>query len=297
MKKIILAFTISSSFCLSASLSARPAAEDLKDAAFSRPDAQQAFEFPEPSLSLPPDVAAIEFDLCGIFGRLMRIFPAALQRYGGASLYSVILKPLANIYLKPDAFFTTGKGTRVYVSGNESVNCPDGGYTCKDREKSFVILTTDKNETFFVRGMDIAVLQPIYNGSKTVVIDGEKYTLRLYANTSVPGNSRLEIKGPSGVIFTSTLQKLGDAAALKGVDIALSKNYKLAYGNELVQGPKGASFTEKMMVYMILYPVDGNVSYFAFGPDELSPNGSSFPSFEPAYGFRLSGGALEIYKL
>ena len=250
-----------------------------------------------PSLSSPADVPGADFDLQGIFGRPRRIFPVARQQRGGAALYSVTLAPLSNIYLKPDAFFTTGKGTRVYVSGNEAANCPDGGNTCKNREKSFVILSTDKNETFFVRGMEIAVLQPIYNGSKTVVIDGEKYTLRLYANTSVPGNSKLEVKGPAGIAFACTMQKLGDTVALKGVDIALAKNYKLAYGNEVVQGPGGARFTAKMLVYMIMYPVEGNLNYFIFNPEELTPGGSSFPSFEPDYGFRLDGGALEIYKL
>ncbi len=298
MKNNIRVFAVMGICSLAASLAAAgPAADSLKAGAFGRLGVISAPESPAPSLSAPADGSPADFDLRGIFGRPRRISPVARQQRGGAALYSVILAPLANIYLKPDAFFTTAKGTKVYVSGNEATNCPDGGNTCKDREKSFVILTTDKNETFFVRGMEIAVMQPIYNGSKTVVIDGEKYTLRLYANTSVPGNSKLEIKSPAGIAFACTLQKLGDAAAQKGVDIALAKNYKLAYGNEVTQGPGGAKFTAKLLVYMIMYPVEGNINYFIFNPEELTPGGSSFPSFEPGYGFRLDGGALEIYKL
>ncbi|MFA6434572.1 MAG: hypothetical protein WCW52_07750 [Elusimicrobiales bacterium] len=297
MKNIVLILAAAGLCSVAASLPAADfKAEELRTGPFGAFAMQGGNEFPMPAAANSHAVFQAPLDLRGIFGRLTRLFPVARHWQGETVLYSVPLNPLANLYLKPDTAFTTGKGTKVYVSGNEAVNCPDGGSACKGREKSFVILTTDKGATFFVRGMEIAYLPPLYNGSKAVVIDGGKYTLRLYVDTSVPGNSRLDIKGPSGLAFTGSLQKLGDAAAMKGVDAALSKTYKLAYGNELKQGPGGAGFTETMLVYMIAYPVNGSINYFAFNPQELAPGGSSFPSFEPAYGFRLNAGALEIYK-
>ncbi|MEI7481792.1 MAG: hypothetical protein WCK75_05525 [Elusimicrobiota bacterium] len=210
---------------------------------------------------------------------------------------SVVLESVKNAYLKPEVTFTTGKGTKVHISGTKASNCPDGGNSCDDKEKFFLVLTTDKNETFFVRGMEIINYSIIYNGSKTVTIDGEKYVVKIFANPSVPESSTLEVKGPRGVALNATIKKIGDGVALKGVDVKLSKTYKLAYGNEIVQGPQGARFTTKMLILLVSFPVATDSTYFILNAADITPAGVTFPGFEKNFGFRLNAGTLEIYRI
>ena len=213
------------------------------------------------------------------------------------SLFSIKLDTIKNAYLKPAITFTTGAGTKVHISGTKASNCPDGGNSCADKEKFFLVLTTDKNESYFVRAMEIINWGFLYSGSKTVTIDGEKYVVKVYANAGTPENSKLEIKGPRGVALNSTLKAVGDGVAAKGVDVKLAKTYKLAYGNEIVQGKQGAKFTDKMLVLMIPFPVVDAASYFIFPASDIKPSGVTFPSFENGYGFKLEAGMLDIYKL
>ncbi|MEA3306872.1 MAG: hypothetical protein U9Q34_03705, partial [Elusimicrobiota bacterium] len=71
-------------------------------------------------------------------------------------LYSFNISKIKNKIFKTAVTFKTGKGTVVYVSGTKASNCPDGGNNCKDREKYFVVLTTDKGEQHLIRGEEIA---------------------------------------------------------------------------------------------------------------------------------------------
>lgn len=213
------------------------------------------------------------------------------------SLLSLKLETIKNAYLKPAITFATGKGTKVHISGTKASNCPNGGNSCADKEKFFLVLTTDRNESYFVRAMDIVNWGIFMSGSKTVTIDGEKYVVKVYANASTPENSKLEIKGPRGVALNSTLKQVGDGVASKGVDVKLGKAYKLAYGNEIVQGPQGAKFTDKMLLIMIPFPVVDANAYYIFNASDIKPAGVTFPSFENGYGFRLEGGVLDIYRL
>ncbi len=212
-------------------------------------------------------------------------------------VFSAELAPLKNVYLKPAVTFTTGAGTKVHVSGTKAANCPDGGNSCADKEKFFLVLTTDKGQSFFVRAMEIINWGFLYSGSKTVTIDGEKYVVKVFANASTPENSKLEVKGPRGVALNSDLKKIGDAVAAKGLDVKLGKAYKLAYGNEIVQGPQGARFTDKMLVLMIPFPVVDASSYYIFPTADIKPAGVTFPTFEQGYGFKLQNGKLDIYRL
>ncbi len=212
-------------------------------------------------------------------------------------LYTVALEPIKNAYLKPSVGFTAAGGVRVYVSGTKASNCPDGGNSCADKEKFFLVLTTDSGESFFVRAMEVLNWGIFMSGSKTVIIGGEKYVVKVYANASTPENSKLEIKGPRGTALNATLKQIGDAVAAKGVDIRLSRAYKLAYGNEIVQGPQGGKFTSKMLVLLIPYPVVDASTYYIFSTAEIKPEGTAFPAFEKGYGFSLRGGKLGIYAL
>ncbi|HBA61633.1 MAG TPA: hypothetical protein DCZ92_12630 [Elusimicrobia bacterium] len=243
--------------------------------------------------------SAPDIDMFSYFGYAKT--PGAMELYEKGvpkeAVFSIGLESIKNAYLKPDLAFTTGAGTKVHVSGTKASNCPDGGNSCADKEKFFLVLTTSRGESFFVRAMEILNWSIFMSGSKTVTIDGEKYVVKVYANASTPEDSKLEVKGPRGTALSSSLKRVGDAVAAKGADVKLGKAYKLAYGNEIVQGPKGGKFTAKMLVLMIPFPVVDAASYFIFPAADIKPDGVTFPSFEKAYGFRLQGGVLDIYRL
>ncbi|MBI5743768.1 MAG: hypothetical protein HY952_04395 [Elusimicrobia bacterium] len=253
----------------------------------------------EPAQKMP------DIDLFGYFGYGKNVKGVELFEAEGSKsakgvadvVASVDLPPLKNAYLKPAVSFTTGAGTKVFVSGTKAANCPDGGNSCADKEKFFLVLTTAKDQSFFVRAMDIINWGIFMSGSKTITIDGEKYVVKVYANASTPENSKLEVKGPRGVALNSDLKSIGDAVAAKGVDVKLGQSYKLAYGNEIVQGPQGARFTDKMLVLMIPFPVVNASTYYIFNASEITPSGMQFPAFERAYGFKLQGGKLDIYRI
>ncbi len=259
-----------------------------------------------PEVPLPSSEAAAEtpdLDLFRYFGYGTAPKASELHMTKGMkglereSILTLKLETIRNAYLKPAITFTTGKGTKVHVSGTKASNCPNGGNSCADKDKFFLVLTTDRNESYFVRAMDIVNWGIFMSGSKTVIIDGEKYVVKAYANASTPENSKLEVKGPRGVALNSTLKQVGDGVASMGVDVKLGKAYKLAYGNEMVQGPQGAKFTNKMLLLMIPFPVVDANSYFIFNASDIKPTGVTFPSFEQGYSFRLEAGVLNISKL
>jgi len=258
---------------------------------------------PEASAPSAASQAEVPDDIFSYFGYAEKPKAAQLHMEKGLkgiereNIFSIKLETIKNAYLRPAVTFTTGAGTKVYISGTKASNCPDGGNSCKDKEKFFLVLTTDKNESFFVRAMDIINWGILMSGSRTVTIDGEKYVVKVYANASTPENSKLEVKGPRGVALSSSLKAVGDGVAAKGVDVKLGKAYKLAYGNEIVQGKQGAKFTEKMLVLMMPFPVVDAAAYYIFNASDIKPAGVAFPEFEKGYGFRLESGLLEIYKI
>ncbi len=258
-----------------------------------------------PEVSAPAagvDQAAQDLDLFRYFGYGVSPEAAELGAEKGLKgvsdvVFSIDLDTVKNAYLKPNVSFTTGQGTKVHVSGSKASNCPNGGNSCADKDKFFLVLTTSRNESYFVRGTEIINWGIFMSGSKTVVIDGEKFVVKIKANASTPENSMLEIKGPRGMALNTSLKSVGDGVAAKGVDVRLGKNYKLAYGNEIVQGPQGARFTDKTLVLLIPFPVVDATSYFIFKTEDIKPAGVTFPSFEKGYGFKLNGGKLDIYRL
>ena len=262
-------------------------------------------EVPLPSSEAAARVETPDLDLFRYFGygtmlkasELFQDKGLGLKGIEKESLLSLKLETIKNAYLKPAITFTTGKGTKVHISGTKASNCPDGGNSCADKDKFFLVLTTDRNESYFVRAMDIVNWGIFMSGSKTVTIDGEKYVVKVYANASTPENSILEVKGPRGVALHPTLKQVSDGVASKGVDVRLGKAYKLAYGNEIVQGPQGAKFTEKMLLLMIPFPVVDANSYYIINASDIKSADMTFPSFEQGYSFRLKGGVLDISKI
>lgn len=216
----------------------------------------------------------------------------------GAVVYSVKLEPIRNVFLYSGMTFKTSRGTAVHLSGHKASNCPDGGNSCSDKEKFFLVLTTQRGESYFIRGMEIVNYGIFMRGSKTVEIDGEEFTARVHASLSNPANSRIEITCGGRKALVATAQQLGDAVAKKGVDVKLSRGYKLAYGNELAQGGGSAGFTDKKLVLLMPFPVtEGVVSYFLLNSDEIRPSGVSYPEMDANYGFRIINGTLEIFEL
>ncbi len=259
-------------------------------------------EVPSPAAGSADQPEAGGLDLFRSFGRPE--MPEALElsrekSAGGekAAVVSIKLEPIRNAYLKPAIIFTTGKGTKVYISGTKAANCPDGGSSCEEKEKFFLVLTTARDESYFVRGNDIINWGIFYSGSKTVTIDGEKYVVKILADATSPEESVLEVKAPRGVALSVTLKKIGEAVAARGADVRLGRSYKLAYGNEIVQGPGGAKFTSKLLLLMLPFPVVDATTYFIFNTADIKPSGVTFPSFERGYSFRLQGGTLDISKI
>ncbi|KAF0124756.1 MAG: hypothetical protein FD189_2228 [Elusimicrobia bacterium] len=309
--KIILASILAVSvFCRAAGASGFEAELRQAEDNFAGVKLAEGLELPlpVPSASMPEGVDGMP-DIFGYFEALKPAEPAArelagfdkaaaaLTRPAGEVLYRVELEKVKNAYLRTARTFKTSRGTTVHVSGSKASNCPDGGNGCKDKEKFFLVLTTDKGESFFARAMDIVNWGIFMSGSRTFTIDGEKYTVKVKANASTPENSMLEVKGPKGVVLKASLKDLGDAVAAKGVDVRLGKSYKLAYGNEIVQGPQGARFTQKMLVLMIPFPVQDASNYFILAADDIKPSGVMFPELERGHGFRMNGGTLEIFRL
>ncbi|HCC48732.1 MAG TPA: hypothetical protein DEQ38_11545 [Elusimicrobia bacterium] len=274
----------------------------LRDAGFSL-EGMEAPAAPIPAVEAPAQAAQDQdVDFFRYFGyaetpRATELLMEKSMKGINDTVFSIDLATIRNAYLKPSVSFTTGKGTKVHVSGSKASNCPDGGNGCADKDKFFLVLTTSRNESYFVRGTEIINWGIFMSGSKTVTIDGEKFVVKIKANASTPENSMLEVKGPRGVALNTSLKSVGDGVAAKGVDVKLAKNYKLAYGNEIVQGPQGAKFTDKMLVLLIPFPVVDATSYFIFKTADIKPSGVTFPSFEKGFGFKLEGTSLDIYRL
>ncbi len=259
-------------------------------------------EVPSPAAGSAGQPEAGGLDLFRGFGRAEMPEALELSREKGAGgekapVVSIKLEPIRNAYLKPAITFATGAGTKVHVSATKAANCPDGGSSCEEKEKFFLVLTTARNESYFVRGNDIINWGIFYSGSKTVTIDGEKYVVKILADATSPEESVLEVKGPRGVALSATLKKIGDAVAARGVDVRLGRSYKLAYGNEIVQGPGGTKFTSKLLLLLLPFPVVDATTYFIFDASDIKPSGVTFPAFERGYSFRLQGGILDISKI
>lgn len=299
LKKIIAAGLFSFSFV---SFAAAAESEVLRSAGLAA-EAVPMPEVPAPPAEPAAGSEAKAPDIFRYFGRAEA--PRAEELFlekdvagaDRAALYSVKLETIKNVYLKPAITFTTAAGTKVHVSGTKAANCPDGGSSCEEQEKFFLVLTTARNESYFVRGTAIINWGILYSGSKTVAIDGENYVVRIYADATSNEESILEVKGPRGVAVKTTIKKLGDAVTSMGVSVKLSRAYKLAYGNEIVQGPQGARFTSRMLLLMMPFPVQEESSYYIFNASDIKPSGAAFPAFERGYSFRLQGGILDISKI
>ncbi|MCX5786498.1 MAG: hypothetical protein NTX59_12510 [Elusimicrobia bacterium] len=211
----------------------------------------------------------------------------------GNVVYSFKLDSILNSYIDAGLSFRTPHGASIKFSGYTAANCPNGGQSCADKERFFLILSAGPTENYFVKATDI-INTFITSGLKKVIIGGDELTVKIYAALTDIPSSRIEITCGRVKVFASTLAQLGNAVAGKGLDVRLGRPYKLVYGNELLQGKGGARFSENLVV--ILSPVGADGLYFLNRAD-LMPPGVTYPEMEPGYGFRIVDGTLEIFKL
>jgi hypothetical protein len=119
-----------------------------------------------------------------------------------AAQYNIGLEGIKNRYLMGAIGFKTSIGTFVHISATKSGNCPGGGNSCKDWEKFFLVFTPDNapidalgmKMPRLARAMDIINVPLLYNRSKDLVIDGEKFTVSVKVKISSPKESSIVVK-------------------------------------------------------------------------------------------------------
>ena len=216
----------------------------------------------------------------------------------GQILYSFKVEKLLNAFLYSDLTFRTAKGNVVHLSGNMSSNCPGGGVKCEDNERVFIILTTANGGSRFVRVMDVVNYGIFMSGSKTVEIDGEQFTAKVYADASSPEQSQIEITSGGSKVLESTLIKLSDMAARKGAEVRLGRSYRLLYGSEIsAQGKTNAKFTDSKQVILMPFPVSAESKYYLLDSSDITPSGVLYPELDRRFGFKQAGGVLDIFRL
>ncbi|MCG2725099.1 MAG: hypothetical protein L6420_02375 [Elusimicrobia bacterium] len=264
-------------------------------------DASVEIEMPAPSISDKVS-AGKDIDIFEYFDRnlgklktskAMALFPSKSLNSASA-VYSFDLSKIKNKYLRTAVTFKTTKGTIVHVSGTKAANCPDGGSNCKGNDRYFVVLTTDKGKQYLVNGKEIANVSMFMRGSKKVYIDGDTYILKLFIKMSSPENSIVEITRGTEKVVDITIEALGDAIAKKSEIVKLSKEYRLVCGYELIQGNKGAKFTDNLIIGLVSYPAE---SHFVLKASDISDADVIYPEIDSNFGFRMNGDILEIYKI
>ena len=228
--------------------------------------------------------------LSGYAGKSAMDIPAGRA---GAVVYSFKLSSILNNYIDSGLSFRTPRGVNVKFSGYTAANCPDGGQSCADKERFFLILSADNKENHFIKATEV-VNAFLMSGSKTVTIGGDNLVVKIYAVLSDIPSSRIEITCGGAKVFSATLKQLGDAVAIKGADIRLGKPYKLAYGNELLQGKNGARFSEKLVIVMSPVGVPG---FYFLNRADIKASGVTYPEMETSFGFKITGDLLEIFRL
>ncbi len=294
MKDTAAAFAAALVLAFSGALNAAPALDQLK--AGEGPAA-----VPPPAASAPVNGSAAEADAAlnsvfSLFGEPS--FPAArpstLNR-GKDAGFTAELESQRDNYLRTEAYFTTGKGTKVRVSLAKG-NCAGGGTACEGKDKAVFTLMADSGPYFLIRGMDIANFFPIYSGSRTVEIDGESYKIKLYPKPLKPVNSELEVKGPSGRGIKITMQRLSEVLIDKCVPLRLSRDYRMAYATEVDQADGKPKFTARRQLIIYPFPMTSDHAHTVLSVSDIKAGGTSFPDFEPSYTFSINAGVLKIAR-
>ena len=232
------------------------------------------------------------------FGKLKTA--EAIKIFSGKSLnlkpalYSFDISKIKNKHFKTSVSFKTTRGTKVHVSVAKAMNCPGGKTGCKARDKYFIVLTTEKGKQYFIRGREIVNVPIIMRGGKKVNIDGDIYSVKLFAKVTSIKNSVIEIKRGSKRVVSVTIKALYDAVAEETETVQLSKEYQMLCAYELIQESKGAKITSNLLIGLI----DSFAhKYFVLNVSDIDDRGVFYPNIDYGFGFRINGDIFEIYRI
>lgn len=211
------------------------------------------------------------------------------------TLYTLNMNQIHDKYLYTDIKFETSKKTIVYLSLTKASNCPGGLTDCKESDK-FLLAFTFLSQTVFIKVKDVINVGFIMSGSKKITIDGEEYTVKIYANISDVYSSRIEVKSTSKTVINKKLSEIMDVFKEFGYNVNLNgKKYIIVYGRKL-ECISSCSFTSSNMVFIFEYPVTKDSSYYSIDEKIYSGRSIYFPTLGKNILFNLSDGILKIYK-
>jgi len=209
-------------------------------------------------------------------------------------IYNFDLNKILDKYLYTPIKFKTSKQTEVIMSISKSDNCPFSD-SCSEGDK-FLLTLTYNNTTDFIPIKKIINVGFLMSGSKTITIDDEQYTFKIYGSIANPNKSKIEVKGPSGVVLSKELGEILNVFSNFGYKAVLNKEYRIVYGRKIFCDNENYKFLKGKKVFIFEYPVNQNSDYF--GIDETSYNGKEFyfESIGKNYKFKLLNGILTISK-
>ncbi len=261
---------------------------------------QDDINLPSPKINIEKTTSKQLSDFLKELDMLFGRSEAAHEYYATKSLspshllYVFDLNAIKDKYLYTPITFKTSKDTTVYVGLSKAVNCPNGSSNCNERDK-FLLTFTANSTTQFIKVRDIINYSVFASGSKKIYIDGDEYVAKIYAKVGDVNSSRVEVKGPKGVVVD---KKLGDLIWIfkdLGYEMNLSKKYILVYGRK-IECISSCRFLSSNMVFIFEFPPHEDSSYYSI--DESVYNGRSicFESIGKNVVFNLSNGVLKVFK-
>jgi|GEM_PF-3347538 len=259
-------------------------------------DAQQ-IEVPAPPAVAPvsPEGKTVRADVPAkaVFGNAVLVTGGTPARSGekAAVVARFEIEPLRNAYLNTDMTFVTAKKTKVVVSGASSANCVSSAHDCDGKNRYYLVLGAAGK----IYGANVYKLAT--SESKYILIAGEsEYCLvSVSPNIFSPENSIVEVSQGGRTLFRATAKQAGDALAAKSVKVAMSKNYFMAFGNDMLEDAGLDISQSKDKSSFLFVPSDDAMTNYMIPLDSVTEAGVTFPGFEKDYTFRKTAdGFLEI---
>jgi len=260
---------------------------------------KSSVNLPTPSVSSDEnysskDVEIFMEQLSNLFGHRDEAIAESFTKSRAPSslIYKIDLKPVKDKYLYNGLTFKTTKGSIVYLSITMSSNCPGNKSSCKDSDKFLLSFISNGNASF-VPIMDIINVSIFMHGSKTLKIDGDSYTAKVYGNVSNINKSSIEVTGPQGKVINKTLGDVMGMFSNFGVSITLSKKYNVIYGKKVVCN-SSCSFSSDNMALMVEEPLTADSSYYVMEENKLGS--FTYESIGNQYVFSLNDGIFTVKK-
>jgi hypothetical protein len=228
------------------------------------------------------------------FGGQPAVKTRMYMKGSGEVVETVNLSKILNAGLKSGLTFRSSANT-IHVSGAEALNCQDGGTSCSSNDKYFLLFTTEKGQTLFVRGKDVANAL-FMSGEKEITFDdGDKFKIKLEIKMSNPSQSRLKIMGPGKEALNVSLSDLTAALLKKGHALTVGARHNLYYNTAVLQDSKGNGRFAKENV--LIFSPRGSDPNQTVKASQIGSAGVLLPGVEKDFGFRIVGDDLEIYKI